>query len=386
MAVSPTESSAVKIASALSAADRVLIVAAAGLSIHDQLPNNPYHSRSDFAKHYPKLLEYGYSTAYETMGLAGDPDVPRSVKSAFRAQHMLNMSDRFPPTPGYDALLRMSFGSKAKPNRQPGKDVFCWTSNGDACFRRAGFPEPFVFTTQGEMPRFQCTSCNNVWDAKEQLELSETKIVNDELQDPEANDIACPNCGNQKLLPNLRGGDWFISKPYVPHQQRLRGFMNGLMGEATSGAPQKLCIVEVGIGPNTPIVTGIPAVRFGAAAAAAGNEVTYIRINPDKQSHRYLPNPEEAFGAVKLAQQHEPADTQSQIGSLRFVDVRETWRPLVEASSSDLFTDAAVPDVSADQAESIRQQGLEVPKALTPLQLKVFEGCTKVIHGLTRHS
>ena len=37
----------------LASADRLLIVAAAGLSISESLPNNPYHSPKDFLLHYP---------------------------------------------------------------------------------------------------------------------------------------------------------------------------------------------------------------------------------------------------------------------------------------------------------------------------------------------
>jgi hypothetical protein len=49
-----------RIAQEIANADRLLIVAAAGLSINPYLPNNPYHSKSDFVTLYPQLARYGY--------------------------------------------------------------------------------------------------------------------------------------------------------------------------------------------------------------------------------------------------------------------------------------------------------------------------------------
>merc|ERR1712188_23634 len=92
----------------IASADRLLIVAAAGLSIHDTLPNNPYHNADHFAHHYPQIKKYGYSTCYETMGIGRDPSVPDEVKRPFTAQHFLNMRYRFPPTPAYQWLKVLS--------------------------------------------------------------------------------------------------------------------------------------------------------------------------------------------------------------------------------------------------------------------------------------
>ncbi len=44
---------------AIASVDRLLIVAAAGLSISTTLPNNVYHSARDFAHHYPTVASYG---------------------------------------------------------------------------------------------------------------------------------------------------------------------------------------------------------------------------------------------------------------------------------------------------------------------------------------
>ena len=149
----------------IGSADRLLIVAAAGLSISDDQPNNPYHDPKSFALHYPQLAKYGYRTSYQGMGLGSDDRVPTGVKKAYTARHFLNMRFNFPvrahvsrtigslmwvqPTRGYNWLLDLA-DTFDKP------DVFCWTSNVDGCFERAGFDPDKIYTTQGEMNRYQC--------------------------------------------------------------------------------------------------------------------------------------------------------------------------------------------------------------------------------------
>ncbi len=49
----------------IQSADSVLVCAAAGMSIGCGLN---YSSEADFAKNYPALLQYGFTTGYSTMG------------------------------------------------------------------------------------------------------------------------------------------------------------------------------------------------------------------------------------------------------------------------------------------------------------------------------
>eukprot|EP01079_Euglenida_sp_SAG-EU17-18_P010126 gene10126-8967_t len=202
-----------ELAADIAGCERLLIVAAAGLSISTDLPNNPYHSHNDFALHYPKLLPYGYRTAFDAMTVGQDTRVPQAVRTAHLARHFLNMRFNFPPTPGYTHLRRLA-------DRLPREDVFCWTSNVDGCFERAGFDPSQVYQTQGEMNRLQCVDCGNVWLCESQLRAIAAASPDGALTDM---DLApsCPKCGSRTFLPNLRGGDWFIHKPYEATQQRL---------------------------------------------------------------------------------------------------------------------------------------------------------------------
>lgn len=259
----------------IASADRLLIVAAAGLSISRDLPNNPYHSTADFAHHYPVLPKYGYRTSFDAMGLAGDESVPVGIKLAHTAKHFQNMSFNFPPTPAYGWLLEVASVFKKE-------DVFCWTSNVDCCFERAGFDRDRIYTTQGEMTKWQCADtrgCGHVWDCVEQMRKVVAASPDGILKDPSlASHTTCPKCGKNKTYPNLRGGDWFNHQPYVATQQRLLDWLDDCVFKKMSVA-----VIEVGVGPSTPIVTSIPAATFASALAVGGGRATYLRVNPDKR-------------------------------------------------------------------------------------------------------
>jgi len=303
MATQPPADELTPLAEAIASCDRLLIVAAAGLSISDTLPNNPYHSNDDFALHYPTVRRHGYHNAYQAMGLGGDTSVPAAVRVAFMAQHMLNMRHRFPPTQAYELL-------KSVADTYSADDVFVWTSNVDGCFERAGFDPAQIYTTQGQMCNLQCASdgCGHIWDGREQFEAINAASVDGALTDM-ALVPTCPTCGSQwpAVRPNLRGGDWFLHAPYEVKAQRLLEWL-----DTSVATRRRVAILEVGVGPNTPIVTRIPACAFASAVQANGGRAVYVRLNPDA--------PE--------GSRHNPAD------GVAFWRIRQTWRalePLVQA-------------------------------------------------------
>ena len=253
-------------------ADRLLITAAAGLSISEHLPNNPYHNPDHFKKQYPKVAEYGYNTCYETMGISRDKSVPEEVKKAFTARHFLNMRYDYPPTEGYEWLLEL--GKTFAP-----KEIFCWTSNVDGCFERAGFDPQSIYQTQGEMKHWQCadaTGCGHVWECEEQVRKIDAAAVNGRLEDLTlCEHTACPKCGGG-TLPNLRGGDWFNPKMHADRGARLNAWLDECVAKSL-----KVAVLEIGVGPNTPVVTSIPTAAFASAVAANGGKASYLRVNPD---------------------------------------------------------------------------------------------------------
>ncbi len=262
----------------LAGCDRLLLVAAAGLSISADLPNNPYHNPSDFARHYPAIRALGYRTAYEAMGVSRDPNVSEAALVGYVARHFLNMRFKFPPTPAYAWLKRLAESFQA---RDPDA-VFCWTSNVDGCFARAGFDPDRVWTTQGEMSKYQCMRCGNVWDCEAQLRAIDAACDDAGVLQDMSLVYSCPKCAAPRRLlrPNLRGGDWFDHSPYQPVQDRLLAWLDDAIANTRSVA-----VLEVGVGPNTPVVTRIPAAAFASALAAARGHAVYVRVNPDPPEH-----------------------------------------------------------------------------------------------------
>merc|ERR1719355_315162 len=72
-------------------AEAVLVCAGAGMSVKSGAGENVYGSQADFQKQYPWFCHWGYKTAYETMGLLPDGNVPLEAKWAYWAQHYHNM-------------------------------------------------------------------------------------------------------------------------------------------------------------------------------------------------------------------------------------------------------------------------------------------------------
>mmetsp|Transcript_11522 Transcript_11522/g.13230 ORF Transcript_11522/g.13230 Transcript_11522/m.13230 type:complete len:225 (-) Transcript_11522:105-779(-) len=145
------------------------------------------------------------------------------------------------------------------------KDYFVLTSNVDGCFERSGFKKERLYTPQGDWSLYQCTipcSRNSYWSSKPMLKT---------YLDGDSTPPGCHNCG-QRVFGNVRGGNWFIHKPYLEQQQR---FCRWVMDVKSKG--KSLVIVEVGAGFNTPTVT-----RFAAESIALELDAKFIRINPQE--------------------------------------------------------------------------------------------------------
>lgn len=319
----------------IAAADKLLIVAAAGLSISIDEPNNVYHSKSDFKTHYPQVARYGYSTAYEAMGLSRDESVPIEIRKAYTFRHFLNMRFNFKPTAGYTWLKELA-------DTFPPGNTFVWTSNVDGCFERSGFDSSSVYTTQGEMNKLQCArlGCGNVWNCEEQMRAIDAASPNGVLTDLLLLPV-CSMCGSTETLPNLRGGDWFIHSPYKDVSLRLMEWL-----DICTEVGQNVAIIEVGVGPNTPVVTRIPACSFANAVQAGGGSVVYLRVNPDKPEQGRNENP---------------------LPSVKFVRWRQSWtclEPLVNRVVSIRRASQSTGDAFAQQVASSESAPVDMNKPL----------------------
>ena len=133
------------------------------------------------------------------------------------------------------------------------------------------------------MTNYQCLRCTNVWNCAAELRKMDAACSPEgELMDMSLC-LTCPECGapRAELRPSLRGGDWFDHAPYQKTQDKLLAWLDQHIQSKS-----KVAVLEIGVGPNTPVVTRIPAAAFASALVAGGGECTYIRINPDSQNPR----------------------------------------------------------------------------------------------------
>jgi len=239
-------------------ADAVLVCAGAGMSV---TPGNMvYTNPADFKDHYPWMGKYGYRTAYETMGLVGDPRVPMEAKWGYFATHYHDMRWGAPPNESYNALLRLIND----------REYFVLTSNVDGCFERAGFDPSRIYTPQGDIKNYQCLAAcasDSVFDTKSLMD-NIRPTLHDGVIDASLVP-SCPRCGSPVFL-NLRGGGWFLPGKY---EAQNRAFVAWVERMAAEG--KKLAIVEVGAGFNTPTVT-----RFPCESIARDLSGALVRINP----------------------------------------------------------------------------------------------------------
>mmetsp|Transcript_45431 Transcript_45431/g.83097 ORF Transcript_45431/g.83097 Transcript_45431/m.83097 type:complete len:345 (+) Transcript_45431:77-1111(+) len=239
-------------------ADAVLVVAGAGMS------GNPgemvYTNPRDFAKYYPWLLPYGYTTCYDCMGLLSDRSVPDALKRTYLVAHAYNQRYRFAPNPSYAALLRCL--------QAMDKDYFVYTSNVDGCFERAGFKADNIYTPQGDWSYMQCErpcTRDSYWLAQPHLDKLAPLVPDLEGKLP-----TCPRCGGP-AVGSVRGGDWFTHAQYDDAQDR---FVKWVHEQQQHG--RKLAILEIGVGFNTPIVTRWPMEQICRETLNG----TLIRLNP----------------------------------------------------------------------------------------------------------
>jgi NAD-dependent SIR2 family protein deacetylase len=245
--------------------DHVLVVGGAGLSAYPkELRQNVYVCEKDFKFRYPYVADR-FKTSYEAMALFFDPRLSIKEKWGYQAQHMDNMSSKFKPNQAYFLLHNFV---KTK------KSHFVLTSNVDACFTRSGFSDQNVYTPQGEWTYYQCLKrCTekSVWSSREMLDNLLPKIEKGVLL--KKSDVpVCENCGSN-VFGNVRGGDWFIHTPYDEAQKRFVKWAQ----ERIQSKSDRVLVIEIGAGFNTPTVTRYPCESF---VRELGQRGALIRINP----------------------------------------------------------------------------------------------------------
>jgi len=253
----------------LQEADRILIGAGAGLSAAAGLS---YFDEEAFKTYYPDMAARGYHFPYELVG-RGDDEWTPGRKWAYWATHINYVRNIFPPAPLYAKLLSLL----------EGKDWFVVTSNADRQFYRNGFPMERVFEYQGQYDVMSCSKrcTNRTWNNYEALQHVLKNIDHETFECPPEAMPRCPYCGEPAAV-GFRPDDW------AEGRDRYVDFVN-------SSEHLRLCIIELGVGFNTPGVIRWPFERICYAIPRS----TLFRVNRgylDYKNHKGYPEIPQELG------------------------------------------------------------------------------------------
>jgi NAD-dependent SIR2 family protein deacetylase len=238
----------------LDEADRVLIGAGAGLSADAGVD---YTDEVDFAAKYPALVARGLRAAYQMIGYS---DLPVEAFWGYWLTHVEQVRFGDGRRRVYELLRELVAD----------RDCFVLTSNVDALFARNGFPPERICSIQGDFAFLQClTPCSDaLWPSRPVLDalLPAIDPATQSLRDAQLAP-ACPRCGGAMFF-NVRGGGWFVDAPWRRQFADLREWL-------PSASNERLLVLDIGSGFNTPGVVRWPMERTAAAIPTS----RLIRIN-----------------------------------------------------------------------------------------------------------
>jgi NAD-dependent SIR2 family protein deacetylase len=235
----------------LDSSDKILIGAGAGLSAAAGLS---YLDEDLFKRFQPEMAARGYHYPYELFQHEND-GWSQAREWAYLIRHIHFVRYVFPAAELYKMLLKIV----------EERDFFVVTSNCDRQFMRTGFPMSRVFEAQGSYDRLRCTGrcTRETWEIKPYIDKllplidSDTFMISDEKAVP-----YCPYCG-APLYTAFRAFEG-----YKNEERRYHDWIEGAMGNA-------LCIIELGVGFNTPGVIRRPFEQL----AYAHENAHLFRIN-----------------------------------------------------------------------------------------------------------
>ncbi len=217
----------------LDQAECILVGAGSGLSIDAGID---YCDPASFIEKYPAMVQYGFTTNAELMGL--DPSFYPGLFWGYYLTHGNYMRFADPLRPVYRHLLDLVL---------PKKDCFIITTNVDALFIRNGFAEDRIYTPQGDYGLFQCKKpCSDqTWPSKPVIK--ELLPLVDPLTGklPEQFVPSCPNCGGP-VFYNVREGAWFVDAPY---KKQSRAYIYWVKKNLT----RQMLLIDIGTGFHTPV-------------------------------------------------------------------------------------------------------------------------------------
>ena len=243
---------------ALNGADEVLIGAGAGLSASAGF----IYTGERFQKYFKDFaLKYGFRDMYSG---GFYPFESLEEHWAYWSRYIFINRYMAPPKPVYQKLYELI----------QSKDYFVLTTNVDHCFQNAGFDKRRLFYTQGDYGLFQCSKpcCRKTYDneaviremtaaqgfaadADNTLRLPEGTVP--KMTVPPELVPHCPVCGRPMSM-NLRADSTFVEDDgWHEAAGRYKDFLRKYQS-------QKMLILELGVGMNTPGIIKYPFWRMTA--------------------------------------------------------------------------------------------------------------------------
>ncbi len=246
-----------RLRAALDEADAVVIGAGAGLSTSAGFAYSGERFRRYFADFE---TAYGFHDMY-----AGGFYPYRTAEEywGFWSRYIFVNRYTDPPKPTYRTLLRLT----------EGKDCFVITTNVDHCFQKAGFDKKRLFYTQGDYGLLQCSEpcCSETWENEESIRqmVAEQR----DLRIPTRLIPTCPRCGKPATV-NLRADGRFVEdEGWHRAAERYANFLR-------TRRWQRLLLLELGVGYNTPAIIKYPFWQMTAENPRA----TYACVNRGEAS------------------------------------------------------------------------------------------------------
>ena len=151
-----------------------------------------------------------------------------------------------------------------------GKKLFCLSTNADAQFEKAGLPAEQIFCTQGDYFHIQCAKgCHQKrYDAVDRFrqmdaERKDCLIPSDLVP-------KCPVCGGRMNM-NLRIDRYFVQdEEWYKAEKRFGDYLSEAIGSGN-----KICLLELGVGFNTPTIIRFPFENL----VRKHRQISLIRLN-----------------------------------------------------------------------------------------------------------
>ena len=238
----PYETQIQKAKELLAEAEYVLLGAGAGMSA----AAGAVYSGAWFAEHFREFREkYGEQNPYmQDMYSAGFYPYPdeEAFWGYWSKQAVLGGLD-LDVTPLHRTLL----------SGLAGKKLFCLSTNADGQFEKAGLSKEQIFCTQGDYFHIQCAKgCHDrIYDARTMFRQMDQ--ARRDCRIPSYMVPKCPVCGGAMTM-NLRCDQYFVQDAaWYGAERRFGDFMD----EALESG-KKLCLLELGVGFNTPTIIRYP--------------------------------------------------------------------------------------------------------------------------------